>query len=329
MSKPPKILLTGATGFIGSAIARSLAAKNIRVRYLVRAGSSLAALPNGANHQDLYYGDLTDPVQLEAAVDGCDTIIHTAAKVSFLTSDAPEMEQVNVGGTANLINAALYKKVDRFIHLSSVAALHRVPGKTIGLQDRWQETAALTAYGRSKFAAEREVWRGQAEGLSVAALYPSTVIGPGDWQRPGTPRLFHTAATKGFRFVPSGNGGFVAIDNVVDACLYALESEKEELRILLNAENLSWRNVLTQISQSVGGQPPGYTLNKVQSALLWPLSTLAATLSGSTPALSRDLHRTAQANYAYDGRSFPEQTGLEYRKISSVISATGQQYLAV
>jgi nucleoside-diphosphate-sugar epimerase len=264
---------------------------------------------------------------LESALEGCDTVIHAAAKVSFLASDAAEMYAVNKQGTTNLINAAIHKKAKRFIYLSSVAALQRVSGKLISLEDRWQETAATTVYANSKFAAEREVWRGQAEGLSVAVIYPSTVIGPGNWLRPGTPRLFHTAATKGFQFLPGGSGGFVALSDVVEACYYALNSEEETLRMLLNAENLKWKDVLSQISASVNGPPPGYVLSKSQSALLWPLSSLAAKISGQPPALSRDLHRSAQANYAYAGNSFTDKTGKEYADIGSVIAATGRRYL--
>lgn len=327
MPEPPTILLTGATGFIGGAIAQKLADEGVKVRYLLREDSVLTPLLQRTDRALLRYGDLADPDHLENALEGCNTVIHAAAKVSFLASDAAEMYAVNEQGTANLINAAIHKKVKRFVHLSSVAALQRVPGKLITLADHWQETAATTVYASSKFAAEREVWRGQAEGLSVAVLYPSTVIGPGNWLRSGTPRLFHTAATKGFRLLPGGSGGFVALSDVVEACWYALNSGEEGLRMLLNAENLSWQDVLSRISASVNGPPPGYVLSKSQSALLWPLSSLAAKISGQPPSLSRDLHRTAQANYAYDGSSFTEKTGKEYADIGSVIAATGLRYL--
>lgn len=320
------VLLTGATGFIGNHIAKRLVAAGIPVRYLLRRESDHSLLPD---HQpaDVRYGDLLDVFSLENALEGCNSIIHAAAKVSFLSKDAKEMAAVNEDGTANLVNAALGQGIKRFVHLSSVAALNRESGKLTTLKDRWHEKPAATAYARTKFAGEREVWRGQAEGLNVAVLYPSTVIGQGDWLRPGTPRLFHRAKN-GIRFAPSGSAGFVAVDDVVNAVLFALKSDTENLRILLNAENLNWAVALNQIATAVEASGPSTTLSATASGFAWPISTLAARITGGTPKISRDLHLTASANYTYDGSSYSELTGQQYRAVSEVIQETGKAYLS-
>ncbi len=235
------------------------------------------------------------------------------------------METINEQGTAALVNAALEMKVPRFIHLSSVAALNRESGKITTLKDRWQEKPAPTAYGRSKFAAEREVWRGQAEGLSVAVLYPSTVIGPGDWERPGTPRLFTKASSR--IFSSSGSAGFVAVEDVVAATTYALENEEDGFRLLLNAKNLSWKSAFEQIGQSVDVDRSLRVIGPAISGAFWPLAHLGALVGGGKPGLSKDLHLTAQANYRYDGAGFEELIGRPYLSVAEAIRRTGAAYL--
>ncbi|PHI20185.1 hypothetical protein CEQ90_09555 [Lewinellaceae bacterium SD302] len=323
MSAAP-VLLTGGTGFIGHHLARGLLAAGHELRYLVRENSDLNRLP-AHRHDDLFYGDLRDEYSLEAALDGCRAVVHAAALVSFQSSDAGAMERINEYGTAALVNAALEVQVPRFIHLSSVAALNRQPGKITTLKDRWQETPAPTAYARSKFAAEREVWRGQAEGLSVAVLYPSTVIGAGNWSRAGTPRLF--AKAKSRRFASAGHAGFVAIDDVVAAVLYALKNDKNGLRMLLNAENLSWKMALEQIGRSVGIDRPLSVIGPAVSGALWPLAGLTGLVTGRKTGLSRDLHLTAQADYRYDGSAFEEVIGRPYRSMTEAILETGKVFL--
>ncbi|MEM9931086.1 MAG: NAD-dependent epimerase/dehydratase family protein [Bacteroidota bacterium] len=319
------VLLTGATGFIGHHLAAALAAGGHDVRYLVRSAERTGILPKHRPDQ-VVVGDLLDVFSLESALTGCTAVIHAAAKVSFHTKDRPEMWAVNQGGTANIINAALGQGVKQFVYLSSVAALNRESGKVTTLSDSWQEQLAPTVYGQTKFAAEREVWRGQAEGMNVSIIYPSTVIGSGDWRRPGTPRLFHRAK-QGMLLAPSGRAGFVAVEDVVSATQFALERAEDGLRLLLNAEELNWSEALAQIAKSVAAPPPKMVIPSWASAALWPFSTFAASLRKQPPSISRDLHRTATADYAYDGSSYLEHTGRNYAPIAATITATGKAYL--
>lgn len=325
MQKAP-ILLTGATGFIGHHLASALAEGGYNVRYLVRSSKSASRLPTHHPEQ-LVIGDLLDIHSLDQALAGCTRVIHAAAKVSFQSSDKSEMWAVNEGGTANLVNAALANGINHFVHLSSVAALNRASGKMTSLNDNWQEQLSPSVYGQTKFAAERQIWRGQAEGLSVSLVYPSTVIGTGDWLRGGTPRLFHRAK-QGMTFSPSGSAGFVAVEDVVQACLWALEKQEDGLRMLLNAESLSWKKALEQIAVSVGSKPPRIVLPTWASAALWPVSTLVAKLGSEPASISKDLHLTATAEYAYDGSSYTSLVGRQYKSIQKTIELTGKAYLS-
>jgi len=181
--------------------------------------------------------------------------------------------------------------VRRLVHLSSVAALNRKDdGPVVTLADRWPEKRPNTSYGESKFAAEREAWRGQAEGLEVSALYPSLILGAGDFSGHNTPALWRMAA-KESRFYPRGSTGVVALADVVDAVLFVLEEDRDGSRYLLNAANLSWREVLTAIARSIGARPPSIGIAAWQSAFLWPLEGLRSRLSGTRPLITQESHR--------------------------------------
>ncbi|NJB85015.1 nucleoside-diphosphate-sugar epimerase [Lewinella marina] len=323
---PPDLLLTGATGFIGYYLSRTLAAAGRPFIALVRPDSDTDKLAELGEWCTLREGDVTDPESLADALEGVDTVVHAAARVSFQAGDEDEMLKVNAGGTANLVNMMLECGTPRLVYLSSVAALNRVDGgPPTGIDDRWPLEEIPTAYGRSKFAAEREVWRGQAEGLSVAALYPSIVLGAGDWNGQNTPGLWRRAAD-GARAYPRGATGFVDVRDVARAVLTVIDRRIDRDRFLLNAANLSWREALTAIAESVSAPAPAIPVSRWQSSLLWPLEGLRSLATGRPPLITHDSHRNAQASYRYDGRPYVEATGNEYIPIADTIREVGQAF---
>jgi len=324
---PPDVLLTGATGFIGYYIAHALAAQGDRFVALVRKDSDTSYLRELGEYCTLVEGDLTDPESLLDALQGIQVVIHVAACVSYQSDDEDLLMKVNAGGTANLVNMMLETGTPRLIYLSSVAALNRTDGgRVVQLSDRWPLEEPNTPYARSKFAAEREVWRGQAEGLSVAAAYPATVLGAGDWKGANTPALWRRAAAGG-RIYPLGTAGFVDVRDVSRAMLALIDRNIDRDRFLLVAESLSWREVLTAIAYSINTSPPTYGMPAWQSSLLWPVEKLRARLSGDTPLITRDTHRNMQATFEYDGSYYVEQAGHQYVPIDDTIRDVGQAFL--
>lgn len=322
-----RIFLTGATGFLGYYLVHQLTSLGYRLRLLYRPDSDRDHLRGFDEYIEWVAGDILDIASLEEGLRGCDTVIHAAAEVSFQARDRKRLYAVNESGTKNVVNLALETGVKRLIHLSSVAALDRTGDQAISERNRWQEQPATTHYARSKFAAEREVWRGQAEGLSVAALYPSIVLGGGDWLGRSTPSLFHAAA-KGRGYYSMGHGGFVDVRDVARAVALVLKRDRDGDRFLLNAENHSWKKVLTDIADSVNAKTPTVAIAPWMSALAWPFTTAYANWRGKDASLTRDTHRTAQAYYAYDGNLITRETDFTYRPLSTTITETGQRYLA-
>jgi nucleoside-diphosphate-sugar epimerase len=320
------ILLTGATGYLGRRIARALADSRVPFRALVRETSDVSTLKDIRPNVKIITGDLNDPDSLLEACAGIETIIHTAALVSFQTTDRERLLFVNGEGTANLINMALEIGVRRFIHLSSVAVLNRRDGgPVVTLTERWPEERPNTSYAESKFTAEREVWRGQAEGLEVSVIYPTHMLGTGDWEHEHAPRLWRMAA-KERGVYPTGTTGFVDIRDVVDATLLVLNRDQDGDRFLLNAINWSWKEALTHIAESIDAKPPTIRVQSWQSALLWPIELVRSKISGSKPMITRESHQNVQADFRYDGSAYTEAAGTDYRDVKICVQEVGSAW---
>jgi len=183
-SKIEKILITGGTGFLGSYIIKELIEKNHAVRAIRRSTSKLPFyIP-----QEIFCkvewveGDVLDVISLEKAMEGVETVIHSAAVISFLKKEKKWMDQVNIEGTANVVNMAMEKNISRLVHISSVAALGRTKeGAPVSEESEWIESRNNSQYAVSKYRSEMEVWRGVAEGLPAAIVNPSIILGSSYW----------------------------------------------------------------------------------------------------------------------------------------------------
>jgi dihydroflavonol-4-reductase len=182
------ILITGGTGFLGAYIIRALVEKGYGVRAIRRHNNFPSYIPKEIfDKVEWVEGDILDVVSLEDAMEGVDTVIHSAAIVSFTKREQKKMYKINVEGTANVVNIALEKNIKRFVHISSIAALGRKEnGGHIDEEKKWEESRINTHYAKSKYKAELEVWRGISEGLNAVILNPSTILGYGTMNSNGT-----------------------------------------------------------------------------------------------------------------------------------------------
>ncbi len=307
-----KVLLTGATGFVGRHLLRALQEKGYKVRVLLHKHSL------NAENIEIVQGSLLEMGTLLEATKEVDAVIHAAAVVSFHKKDVPTLMQTNVLGTAYLINACLENKVPRLLYIGSSNALGREQTQMITDEQIAQTTKNLTPYGISKMLAEREVFRGQQEGLATTILNPVVILGPGNWRR-GTPSLFYKVY-RGLRFYPLGSNGFVGVWDVVRYTLYCLEHTSTiGKRFLLCAENWTWKQLLTEIALALHKPPPRYPLQK--TPLLF-LSRLLEKVPWWSPPLTEAMVKTSCLNLSYKPLYF-----LEYEPISKVIRKTAALFL--
>jgi dihydroflavonol-4-reductase len=260
MSDKDKVLVTGASGFVGSAVARCLIEAGYSVRALVRSKSPRAHL--GGLDLDFCEGDLRDRKSLERALAGMRYVFHVAADYRLWARDPSEIFAANVEGTRNLMAEAMRAGVERIVYTSSVATLGlRADGSAADESVPLTEEQGIGAYKRSKIAAERLVEAMVAErGLPVVIVNPSTPIGPRDVRPTPTGRIIVEAAKGRIpAFVDTGLN-LVHVDDVANGHLAALRQGKIGERYILGGQNVLFSRMLADIAGLTGRRPPSIRL---------------------------------------------------------------------
>lgn len=313
------ILVTGATGFLGSVLVRQLLAEGEPVRILRRSTSSLDLLGDAADRVEHAVGDVTDAASVRAAMRGIEFVYHTAAFVGFGgKKDAARLHAVNVGGTANVVNAALIEGVRRLVLTSSQAALGRpeTPAGPIDETAEWSTSKANTAYARSKHEAELEVHRGIAEGLDAVIVNPAVIFGPG---RVGenTTEIVDKVRRGRMPAAPSGGTNVVDVEDVAAGHRAAMAQGETGERYFLGAENLRWKEILDTLADAFGVAGPRLVLSPKVALAAGTLAEVAATLTRSRPTLTRETARISGRFYRYDNTKAREELGVTFRPFRS------------
>jgi dihydroflavonol-4-reductase len=252
-------LVTGATGFVGSAVARRLLREDHRVRVLARPGSDRRNL-QGLD-VEVVEGDLSDAASLARICDGCDALFHVAADYRLWVPRPQELYQTNVEGTRALLDAARRAGVPRVVYTSSVATLGIPKDGTPGDETTSVSLADMVGhYKRSKFLAEQLVNEYAADGLPVVIVNPSTPIGPRDIKPTPTGRIVRDAMTGRMPAYVDTGLNVVHVDDVADGHWLAYRKGTVGRRYVLGGANMSLRELLFEIADIVGREPPRWRL---------------------------------------------------------------------
>ncbi len=305
-----KILVTGASGFLGSYLLVTLRQLGYQVRALVR-NQKRPAWIEADKLKDVEWveGDILDIISLEEAMEGMDVVIHSAAMVSFAPQDSKQLYQVNTEGTNNVVNAALEKRIKRLVHISSVAALGRVAGGGwVDEKAKWKEGPLHTHYARSKFQAELHAWRGFSEGLDTVIVNPSTILGFGNWEQSSC--AIFKQLYDGFRWYTSGLNGFVDVEDVARATVLLLERAAGGQRYIVNGDSWTFQQLQYCIADGFGRKRPSMKASGILLGLAWRLEALRSWLTNKRPLLTRESARVAMSATRFDNRKllndFPE-----------------------
>lgn len=309
------ILVTGATGFLGSVLVRQLLAEGEPVRILRRTASPLDLLGDAAGSVEHAVGDVTDPASVREAVRGAAFVYHTAAFVGFGgAKDAEKLHAVNVGGTANVVDAALAEDVTRLVLTSSMAAFGRpeTPAGVIDETAEWAGSRVNTAYAQSKHAAELEVHRGIAEGLDAVIVNPAVIFGPG---RPGenTMEIVEKVRRGRMPAAPAGGTNVVDVEDVAAGHRAAMARGETGERYFLGSENLRWKEILDTLADAFGVRGPRVVLPPSLAMLAGTLSEAAAAVTRSRPTLTRETARISGRFYHYSNRKAKDELGCTFR----------------
>jgi dihydroflavonol-4-reductase len=308
------VLVTGATGFIGSVLTRQLVDAGADVRIFRRDTSSLDLLGTYAERVEHAVGDVTHARSLYDAMRDVDRVYHVAAKVSFSPGEKEALRRINADGTANVVNAALQAGVDRLVHTSSMAAFGRPaePSGRIDETTEWQGAPHRSAYARSKRRAELEVHRGIAEGLDAVMVNPSLVFGVGGPDT-NTRRIVDAVRSGWLLVVPPGGTNVVDVRDVAAGLRAAMAKGETGRRYFLGSENLSWKAFTHTLAEAFGVEPPRYTMPRSLLTVGGVVAEGFATLTRTHPFLTRSTARTASRTYRYDNSRARRELGCTFR----------------
>lgn len=332
------IFVTGGTGLVGAHLLFALTSAGKKVKALKRETSDLKQVLKtfsyySENPEELFKniewvnGDILSYFSMEKILAGVTEIYHCAAIVSFDPKQRKKMISNNVEGTANLVNAAIENGVRKLCHVSSIAALGRLEnGELITEETNWVPAKRVSGYSESKFLSETEVWRGMEEGLDAVIVNPSIIFGPANWNN-GSARMFKTISD-GMKFYTRGVTGFVDVKDVVKAMILLMEENNFESvknqRYILNAENLSYREVFSKIADALEKPRPNYFASNRILAVTWRLVKLSALFTRKPVMISRDSVANSNQAFHFDGSKITRMLPFEYLPVSeSIIQTAG------
>jgi dihydroflavonol-4-reductase len=308
----PLALVTGATGFVGSAVARRLLSAGFRVRALARPGSDRRNLA-GLELQ-VAEGNLTDPASVQRACAGCQALFHVAADYRTWAPRPQELYQANVDGSRALLQAARQAGVRRVVYTSSVAVLGIPKDGRPGDEDTpVSEADMIGHYKRSKYLAEEAVRALAAEGLPVVIVNPSTPIGPRDLKPTPTGRIVLDAASGRMPAYVDTGLNIVHVDDVAEGHWLAYTRGAVGQRYVLGGTDMSLREILAGIADIVGRKPPRVRL---PHAAVMPVAYVAealARLTGKPPVATVEEVRMSKKHMFFSSAKATRELGYQAR----------------
>jgi len=323
-----KIFITGASGLLGSYLIRDLLKQpNVQLVCIYRKQKSNLLTEEELSSISWVQGDILDVDCLMEAMQGCTKVYHCAGLVSFNPSKANELMKINVEGTANVVNTAIECGVEKFIHVSSVAAIGRKRNnQTVHESLTWDEASNPSVYGKSKYLGEMEVWRGIGEGLNAVIVNPVIILGKGDWND-GSCATFKNAYNE-FPWYTEGISGFVDAADVSKAMIGLMESEISGERYIVSAENLSYRSVFEMMADGFHKKRPHIKVSPLLAAIVWRLVKVKSMITGEEPLLTKETAETAQQKVYFDhAKLVSALPGLRFTPVAQTIQEACSYYL--
>jgi nucleoside-diphosphate-sugar epimerase len=328
------ILITGATGLVGSRLLFDLVSAGKQVRVLVRSNSNRSRITKmfadnpGLLNSSVEWaeGDILDVLSLREAMRGVKQVYHCAGLVTFQPGEADRLMEVNGDGTANVVNMALEAGVEQLCHVSSIAALGRnADGEHIDENASWKTSKRNSAYAISKYSAEREVWRGAAEGLNVVIVNPGVILGPGNWKTDSS--MIFGQVWRGLRFYTRGVTGFVDVRDVTAAMIALTDKRISGERYVLVSENRPFREVMDRIADKMGKKRPHIYAGPLLTAFAWRAERIKGLLTGRKPVITRETAQSATSQYYYNAEKIKKGTGLSFIPVDRSVEETVEVFL--
>lgn len=330
------ILVTGGTGLVGSHLLYFLSREHSELRAIFRRSSDL----NGVKKVFSFYGeesegfferirwveaDLLDLSALEDAFLNVTHVYHCAALVSFITSDYQKMRRVNIEGTTNIVNLCISHKVKKLCYVSSVAAIeNRAEGEVTSESDHWTNTGGKSGYAITKYGAEMEVWRASQEEIPVVIVNPGVILGSGPWHK-GSGTLFRRV-DQGLPFYTTGVTGFVDVQDVVRIMISLMEGSIQNERFVVVSENLTYRDVLFKIAESLKKRKPSIKINRWMTEFIWRFELVKSKITLTPPLLTKHTARSSVSNHPFSSQKIMDALDYTFTKMDDCIDRVVKDY---
>ena len=323
------ILVTGGTGLVGSHLLFELTKSQQKICALYRSQKTIEKV----KHIFSYYtdsvdaqfdriewvqSDLNDLPKLAEAFKGVTHVYHCAALISFDPNDYYKLRETNISGTANIVNLSVINGIQKLCYVSSVATMGYDPVK-ITEETTWNPEDHQSVYAITKYEAEMEVWRGIQEGVPSVIVNPGVILGPGFF-RSGSGGLFKRVY-KGLHYATHGVSGYVGVDDVIKGMVCLMNGDRKNERYIMVAENLSFLDFTTLISNAFKIPPPKKIASKWMLSFAWRLDWLKHKLTGGKRHFTKNLSKTLRTKSYYSSDKFLEtKTDFKFTPISRVVS---------
>lgn len=322
-----KTLVTGATGFLGSHVARALVERGEEIRVLVRASSDLRAL-DGLNAERVR-GDLRDRSSLDRAMQGVQRVYHVAADYRLWARDPREIHESNVAGTQNLLDAARDAGVTKFVYTSTVATI-AVPRDGELPNETTQSSVGemIGEYKRSKFEAEKCALLAAESGLPVVIVNPTTPVGPGDWKPTPTGKIivdFLNGKMPGY--VDTGLN-FVPVEDCAQGHLLAAEHGRVGERYILGGRNLTLKQMLDILSLTSGRPSPRWKIPYAVAYAAGWVDMGVSRVMNREPQIPLDGVRMARHKMFVDGSKAGRELGFAPGPVEEALNRAVAWYAA-
>ena len=332
------ILVTGGTGLVGSHLLFKLVKNGHFVRAIYRSKEKIETVKHvfsyyTKNVEELFSniewveGDITDIPKLSEAFKGITHVYHCAAFISFDPHYYHSLRQINIEGTANVVNLCISNKIEKLCYVSSIAAIGKELSNILITEDSpWNKDEDHSVYAITKYGAEMEVWRGCQEGLDVVVVNPGVIIGSGFW-RFGSGSFFKRIY-KGLKYYTTGTTGYVAVNDVVNIMILLMVGRIKNERYIIVAENLSFQSFFTKIANALNVEPPKKKASSLLLQIAWRMDWLRSKLRGKHRRLVKHSVTSIQSITEYDNSKVKHDLNYEFNPVDSSISSTSQHFLS-
>ncbi|WP_291114102.1 NAD-dependent epimerase/dehydratase family protein [Flavobacterium sp. UBA6135] len=328
-------LVTGGTGLVGAHLLLHLLQKGEKVRALYRNEKSIqktiAFFKESDSLErfdeiDWIQGDITNIPSLEVAFKDIKYVYHCAALISFNSKDEELLRKTNIEGTSNMVNCALHFGVEKFCHVSSIAALGDPINGSYEIDENceWNPEKHHSDYSISKYGAEMEVFRAQQEGLKTIIVNPGVILGSGFWEV-GSGKIFKSVA-KGNRFYTDGTSGFIAVEDVVALLFLLMKSEIQNERFALVSENITYKMLLDWIAEGMNKNKPTIKVGSMVTQIAWRFSFLLGLLGIKKFVITKDLAISLHNKSIYSNKKINEALSHDFIPIKAYCKSLASKY---